>query len=175
VVTKPCTSCHGEGRVRKERTIELKIPAGVGDGTRLRIAGQGEAGDASAVPGDLYVVIHVKEHPVFTRRDDHIICQVGITFSQAALGTTLKVPTLYGEEEMEVPPGVQSGTVFRLRGKGLPAISGRGRGDQFATVLVHTPEHLQPEQRKLFEELAEFEGEEVSGRGIFERVRDIFN
>jgi molecular chaperone DnaJ len=175
VITNPCGACRGTGRLRSERTLDLKIPAGVGDGARLRIAGEGEVGPGGGTPGDLYVVLHVREHPIFTRRDDHVLCEANITFSQAALGTVLKVPTLEGERDLDVPAGTQSGTVFRIRGMGVRSLGGRGRGDQFVTVNVRTPERLSPEQRELLESLAELDGDEVAGRGLFERVRDIFN
>lgn len=174
-IVRPCGTCEGTGRIPRERTLELKIPPGVGDGTRLRIAGEGEAGAVGAPPGDLYVVLHVKEHPVFTRRDDHILCEARISFAQAALGTRLEVPTLDGEQDLDVPAGTQSGTVFRLAGQGIPSLGGRGRGDQFVSVVVSTPKKLTQETREIFERLAEIEGEETGERGLFDRVKDIFN
>jgi len=161
--------------VRRERTIELKIPPGVDNGTRLRVAGEGEAGAGGGPPGDLYVVLHVGEHPVFSRRDDHVLCEARITFSQAALGTRLEVPTLDGDEELDVPAGTQSGTVFRLPGKGVRSIDRTGRGDQFVSVVVVTPERISPERREVLERLAELEGSETGERGLFDRVRDIFS
>lgn len=175
VITKPCPACEGAGRIRGERTLDLRIPAGVGDGTRLRVAGEGETGPGGGHPGDLYVVLHIREHPIFTRSDENILCEANISFTQAALGTVLQVPTLEGERDLEVPAGTQSGTIFRLRGLGIPSLGGRGRGDQYVTVAVRTPTRLTSEQRELFERLAEIGGDEVSGKGLFERVKDIFN
>jgi len=175
VVRKACTACAGQGRIRQERTIDLRIPAGVGDGTRMRVGGEGEAGDRGAPPGDLYVVLRVRPHEVFRRDDRDILLDVPITFSQAALGVELKVPTLDGEDSLSVPAGTQHGTVFRLRGKGVPSLDGRGRGDQRITVTVRTPERLSADQRALFEKLAEIDGGDVGDdRGLFDRVRDIF-
>ena len=155
VVRHPCPECRGQGRLQREKTLELKIPAGVDSGSRLRVSGEGEAGPQGGPPGDLYVVLHVGEDEVFQRQDTHLYCTVPVSFPQAALGAELSVPTLEGEERLKIPEGTQSGSVFRLKGKGLASLNGRGRGDQFVTVKVVTPTKLNREQRKLLERLAE--------------------
>lgn len=155
VVRDPCSECRGEGRVRRERTLEIKIPPGVDTGTRLRIAGEGEAGLFGGPPGDLYIVLHVQEHAVFGRRENHLYCSVRISFPQAVLGAEIRVPTLDGEEKLKIPEGTQSGTVIRLKGKGFPHLNGGGRGDLFVELKVVTPKKLTREQRRLIEELAE--------------------
>ena len=173
-ITKPCDDCSGEGRVRVEREIEIRIPAGIDDGMQLRVSGEGEAGTGGAPPGSLYVAIAVREHTHFRRDEIDLHSIVEITFSQAALGAVLAVPVLDGEHKLQIPGGTQSGTRFRLRGKGVPDVNGRGRGDHYLTVQLHTPETLDGEQRELFESLARLEGEPGSTRGIFDRVKDIF-
>jgi molecular chaperone DnaJ len=174
-ITRACTTCGGEGSVRAEHTIEVRIPPGVDDGVRLRIAGQGEAGAAGGPRGDLYVVLHVREHQVFRRdgRDLHVALPV--SFAQVALGTEVTVPTLDGDFTLRIPAGTQSGTAFRLRGRGVRGLDGSGPGDEFVTVQVHTPESLSKEQRQLLERLAALDGEIPLERGLFDRVRDIFN
>ncbi len=142
---------------------------------RLRVSGEGEGGRGGAPPGDLYVVLHVREHEVFQRQDQEILLEAGVSFSQLALGAEIGVPTLDGEHRLTIPAGTQSGTRFRLRGKGVPALHGRGRGDQHVLVQVRTPRKLNPEQRDLLERLAEFDGDETNDRGLFDRVKDIFS
>jgi molecular chaperone DnaJ len=175
VITAPCPQCEGKGKVRRERTLTVRIPAGVDEGMHLRLAGEGEASPDDGPPGDLYVVVHVAAHPFFRRDGDHLHCEVPIGFAQAALGSKITIETLDGEEEFEIPPGTQSGTVFRLQGKGIPALDGGRRGDQYVSVMLRTPSRLTAETRELFERLAELEGEEATGRGLFDRVKDIFN
>ncbi|MFL6215668.1 MAG: molecular chaperone DnaJ [Blastocatellia bacterium] len=175
VIKDRCRACHGEGRVEREKTLEIKMPAGVDNGSRLRIAGEGEAGDPGAQRGDLYVIVHLKEHDVFERRDANLYCSIPISFTQAALGGEITVPTLDGEEHVKVEEGTQTGTVFRLKGKGMPVLGGRGRGDLYAAVNLITPTSLSREQRKLLEELAKLEREDPSqDRGIIDKVKDIF-
>jgi molecular chaperone DnaJ len=173
-ITRPCETCHGEARLRHERTIQVRIPPGVDEGMQLRVSGEGEAGTAGAPRGDLYVVLHVKEHPVFQREERHLVCEVPITFSQSALGAEIQVPTLDGEQALEIPAGTQSGTRFRLRGRGVRGVDGQPPGDEFVIVRVHTPTRLTKEQRQLFEQLAENEGDPRVERGLFDRVKDIF-
>jgi molecular chaperone DnaJ len=174
VITRPCTTCGGHGQVQQERTISVRIPAGVHDGVQLRLSGEGEAGSGEGPPGDLYVVLSVRPHEVFTRRELDLLCEASISFSQAALGMQLEVPTLDdGMEPLDVPAGTQPGTVFRLRGKGVPALSGRGRGDQLVTVNVRTPKRLSREQKELFKQLAELESDDEPG--LFERVKNILS
>jgi molecular chaperone DnaJ len=174
-VVKPCPKCRGESRLRVERDLQVRIPAGVDDGMQLRISGEGEAGSPGAPRGDLYVMIHVREHEAFDRVDRDLQSVVEVTFSQATLGATRAVPTIDGERELEIPPGTQSGTRFRFRGKGVPSLDGRGRGDHYVTVQVRPPDSLDTEQRELFERLAEIEGEPTADRGLFDRVKDIFS
>lgn len=171
LIVKPCETCGGEARVRQERTIGVRIPPGVDDGIRLRIAGEGESGVGGGPAGDLHVALRVRPHPVFTRRDEHVLCELPIGFARAALGARVKVPTLDGDQELEIPPGTQSGTVFTLRGKGAPVLGGRGRGDQLITVVVRTPTRLSKRKRALIEQLAELEDE--AEPSLFERVKDI--
>jgi molecular chaperone DnaJ len=176
VVQHPCPECRGQGRRQREKTLELKIPAGVDSGSRLRVSGEGEAGPQGGPPGDLYVVLHVEEDEVFERQDTHLYCTVPVSFPQAALGAELSVPTLEGEERLKIPEGTQSGSVFRLKGKGLASLNGRGRGDQFVTVQVVTPTKLNREQKKLLERLAETS--QTDNRPLEKKnthkVRDIF-
>ena len=176
VIRDPCETCHGRGRLRREKVLELKIPAGVDNGTRLRIQGEGEAGGRGGPPGDLYVVLYVEEHPFFQRQGNNIYCQIPVGITQAVLGAEIAVPTLEGEEKLSIPEGTQNGTVFRLRNKGIVSLNERGRGDQFVTVNVAIPTKLSKEQRQLFESLAKLnKDDEISHeRNIFEKVKDIF-
>ena len=175
-IVTPCGACAGQGRVQATSTITVRVPAGVDDGMRLRISGEGEASGDGGPSGDLYVVLRVAPHPVFQRDGAQLHCEAPITFAQAALGTTVRVPLVGGgEEELEVDAGTQSGTVLRLRGKGLPALDRTGRGDLHVSIRVQTPRSLSAEQRELLTKLAELDGLETPERGIFERVKDIFN
>ncbi|HKP84603.1 MAG TPA: molecular chaperone DnaJ [Blastocatellia bacterium] len=175
VVKDVCRECRGEGRVEREKTLEIKMPAGVDNGSRLRIAGEGEAGELGAQRGDLYVIVHVKEHDVFERRDANLYCSIPVSFTQAALGAEITAPTLDGEEKIRIAEGTQTGTVFRLKGKGMPVLGGRGRGDLFASVSIITPTSLSREQRRLLEEFAILEKENPQqDRGIIDKVKDIF-
>jgi len=175
-IVTPCAGCAGQGRVRAESTITIRVPAGVDDGMRLRVSGEGEASGDGGPAGDLYVVLHVAEHPVFRRDGAQLHCEISISFAQAALGTTVRVPLIGGgEEDLEVEAGTQSGTVLRLRGKGLPALDRTGRGDLHVSIRVQTPRSLSAEQRHLLEKLAELDGVETAERGLFDRVKDIFN
>jgi molecular chaperone DnaJ len=174
VIKNPCPNCKGAGRVEREKQMEVKIPAGVETGSRLRVQGEGEAGTQGGPPGDLYVVIHVAEHDQFERQGSNLYEAVPITFAQAALGFDISVKTLDGEEKLKVPMGTQTGTVFRLKGKGMPVLGGRGRGDLFVSVTVITPTTLTREQRKLLEQLAEVENKDLEDKGLVDKVRDIF-
>lgn len=157
IVEAPCPTCRGKGIVQIPRSISVKVPPGVEEGSRLRIAGEGEAGERGAQPGDLYVIMHIKPHEIFIRKGDDIFCEVPITFSQAALGDGIQVPTLDGGAKIKIPPGTQSGTIFRLKGKGMPSMRGYGRGDEHVRVTVKTPTKLTDEQRKLLRQLASLE------------------
>ena len=176
IVADPCPKCGGQGRYNSESQISVKIPAGVDTGTRVRLAGEGEAGEQGGPPGDLYVVIHVKEHPIFVREDSEVLCEVPISFTQAALGAQIEVPTLDGKVKMKIPAGTQSGKVLRLRGKGIPRLHGGGRGDHHVRVNVETPTELTREQRDLLERFAEISGEEThpQSKSFFEKVRELF-
>jgi molecular chaperone DnaJ len=173
----PCSDCHGEGRVRREKVLGIKIPAGVDGGTRLRISGEGEAGRHGGPPGDLYVVLNVKPHSFFERRGDDLYVKIPLSVTQAALGTEFRVPTLQGTQKMKIPEGTQPGAVFRLRGLGMPVLNGRGHGDLYVQVDVIIPARLSREQRRLLESLApsvHVENKPVE-RTPSEKVKDVFN
>lgn len=176
VVADPCGKCRGAGKVPAEETIEVNIPAGVDNGTRVRLAGMGEPGDRGGPPGDLYVTVIVREHPLFQREDYEVFCEVPISFTQAALGAKIDVPTLDGKVKMTVPAGTQSGKVFRLKGKGVPHLHSQQRGDQHVRVIVETPTDLTPKQRELLEKFAELSGEEShpQSKSFFDKVRELF-
>ena len=176
LITEPCETCSGQGRVRKEKVLEVRIPAGVDNGARLRIQNEGEAGLHNGPSGDLYVVIYVEEHPFFQRQGNDIYCQTPISIVQAVLGAEIVVQTLEGEEKIKIPEGTQTGSVFRLRGKGVVSLGERGRGDQFVTVNVAIPTRLTREQRHIFESLAKAgnNDEAVHERNIIDKVKDIF-
>jgi len=152
MVVTPCNHCHGEGRLEDERSLEVKVPAGVDDGDRIRLSGQGEAGPTGTTPGDLYVEIHVREHPIFKRHGDDLRCEVPIRFAQAALGASIEVPILGGATSITVPPETQTGQEFRLRGQGVKSVRSRHTGDLFCTVVVETPVRLDKLQRDLLEQ-----------------------
>ncbi|MGD9561453.1 MAG: molecular chaperone DnaJ [Pyrinomonadaceae bacterium] len=174
VIRTPCKECRGAGRTEKEKELEIKIPAGVETGSRLRVSGEGEAGANGGPSGDLFVVIHVKEHEVFERQGANLYSAVPITFAQAALGSEVKVKTLDGEEDLKIPAATQTGTVFRIKSQGMPALGGRGRGDLFVAVTLITPKTLTKEQRKLLEQLAEIEDKDFNSESFIEKVRNIF-
>jgi len=151
VVRDPCSTCKGDGRVREVRVLSIKIPAGVEDGTRLRISGEGEAGPRGGPPGDLHVVLRVREHPYFERKGTDLYCTIPISIAQAALGADIKVDSLQGPSNLKIPEGTQSGSVLRMRGLGLPSVDGRGRGDLYVAIHVVVPTRLSREQRRLLE------------------------
>jgi molecular chaperone DnaJ len=185
VITKACPECRGHGQVARQRTLTVRIPAGIASGQRLRLYGEGEGGPHAGPAGDLYVVVHVQEHPVFRREGDDLFCRVPVTFPVLALGGAVSVPTLAGDEKVTIPEGTQSGQVFRLRGKGMPSVSGRGRGDLHVTVDVLTPKKLTKDQRHLLEQLAKSmpvdklkpakREETEEDKTVFDRVKDIFS
>jgi molecular chaperone DnaJ len=176
IIEKPCRQCGGEGRVEKPSRVKLKIPAGIADGSRLRSSRNGEAGIRGGLHGDLYVVVHIQEHKIFQREDDHLYCEVPIPFSVAALGGEVDVPTLEGKAQLKVPAGTQSGQLFKLRGKGIMSVNGRERGDLLARLLVEVPTRLNGEQRQKIEEFAALCGEENTPlrKSFFERAREFF-
>lgn len=176
VIDKPCKKCDGEGRVEGNSRIKLKIPAGIEDGSRLRSSGKGESGIRGGAAGDLYVVVHIKEHEIFEREEDNLFCEVPISFVTAALGGDIAAPTLEGKASVKIPAGTQGGTVFKLKGKGIPTLQSTSRGDLLVRVLVEVPSKLNSEQRKKLEEFAELCGDENAPmhRSFFEKAKDFF-
>ncbi len=174
VIKSPCTECRGAGRIEREKQMEVKIPAGVETGSRLRVQGEGESGTQGGPSGDLYVVIHLAEHERFERQGSNLYASQPLTFAQAALGSDVYVATIEGEEKIKIPAGTQTGTVFRLKSKGMPVLGGRGHGDLFVSVGVVTPTSLTREQRKLLEQLAVVENKDLEDKGLVDKVRDIF-
>ena len=176
IIERPCRQCQGEGRLEKMSRIMLKIPAGIADGSRLRSSRNGEAGTRGGPHGDLYVVIHIKEHKIFQREDDNLYCEVPIPFSSAALGGEVDVPTLEGKAHLKVPTGTQSGQIFKLRGKGIVNVNGRERGDLLVRLIVEVPTRLNAEQRQKLEEFAALCGEENTPmrKSFFERAKEFF-
>lgn len=172
-IKTPCKKCAGAGRIEKEKTIEIKIPAGVETGSRLRVSGEGEAGVGGGPSGDLYIVIHVAPHENFERQGANLYSAVPVGFAQAALGAEIKVKTLDGEEDLKIPAGTQTGTVFRIKNHGMPNLGG-GRGDLFVAITLVTPKTLTKEQRKLLEQLAEIEDIDFSDESFLDKVRNIF-
>jgi molecular chaperone DnaJ len=176
VVEHPCRACHGSGRRDRTSKVMLKIPAGVDAGTRLRSAGNGESGLRGGPPGDLYVVLHVKPHELFQREGEDLLCEVPISFVQAALGAELEVPTLRGSAHIRIPPGTQTGTVFRLKGRGVKNVQGYGAGDLHVRVVVEVPTHLTSTQQARLEEFAAACDSSVNPRSksFFEKAKDFF-
>ena len=176
IVEHPCAACRGLGQTKAERTLTVKVPAGVETGTRLKLAGEGEAGVRGGGPGDLYVVIVVKEHPLFTRQGDDIYCEVPVSFTQAALGAQIEIPTITAKTTLKVPPGTQTGAEFRVRGKGFPNVRGYGHGDLLARIFVEVPTHLTAKQRDLLEQYAKLENGEGSPlvQGFWDKVKTLF-
>lgn len=176
IVRTPCKECHGHGKVRMKRKIKIKIPAGVDNGSRLRVAHEGEAGHRGGPPGDLYVYIFVKQHKLFTREGSDIICEVPVSFVQAALGDEIEVPTIDGKVKLRVPEGTQSGTIFRLKEKGMPHLRGHGRGDQHVKVKVLTPQKLSDKQKAILQDFAKACGDNVNPeqKTFFKKVKDVF-
>ena len=184
IIARPCQTCRGAGRVEKERRLTVRIPAGIATGQRLRLTGEGEAGTGRGPRGDLYVVIQVQDHPFFHRDGNDLLCEIPLQFTLLALGGQIHVPTLNGEESLTIPEGTQTGTLFTLRGQGMPDVTGRsGRGDLLVTVKGVTPKKLSREQKNLLEQLdaslprEKFEPTpltEQTDKGLFDRVKDIF-
>lgn len=182
VISRPCQACRGVGRVGRERKITAKIPAGIATGQRLRLYGEGEHGTAGGPAGDLYVVVHVRDHSFFHREEDDLYCELPVSYPTLALGGAVRVPVMNGEEEITVPAGTQPGTRFKLRGKGMPNVSGRGSGDLYVVARVSVPKKLTREQKQLFEQLAatlpaetpDAVRTDASEKPFFEKVKDIF-
>jgi molecular chaperone DnaJ len=176
VIKDPCATCGGAGRMREEKKISVKIPSGVDDGSRLRVAGEGESGFNGGPSGDLYVFIQVREHAKFQRRDFDIHAEQTISFTQAALGGDAEVETVDGLDTLKIAAGTQPNQVFRLRGKGVPSLDGNGRGDHYVHINVRIPSSLNDEQRQLMERLATIEGENPPGeKGVFGKVKEFFS
>jgi len=175
-VEKPCRECRGEGRMNKTAKLNVRVPPGVDTGSKLRSAGNGEAGVNGGPGGDLYIVIHVKDHEIFERQGDDLFCEIPVKFTLAALGGTIEVPTLSGRASLKIPTGTQSGTTFRLKGRGLPGLRSGQPGDQLVRVQVEVPTHLTPEQRKKLEDfaLASGDADEPVGRSFFEKAKKFF-
>lgn len=169
VIKDPCSQCRGAGRERTRRTITIKVPAGVEDGARLRLSGEGNEGEGGR--GDLYVMVRIKPHKVFKREGNDIICEVPISFPQAALGTELEVPTLDGHTKLHIPAGTQNDKVFRLKGKGIPYLHGYGRGDQYVRVKVMVPTSLSEKEKALLREFARLRGERIKEESFFEKFK----
>jgi molecular chaperone DnaJ len=182
VIPHPCASCGGDGRVRARRTVSVKIPAGVEDGMRIRLSGQGEVGPGGGPAGDLYIEIRELPHDIFTRDGDDLHCHVSLPMTAAALGSSLTLDTLDGEEKIDIRPGTQPDTVVSLRGRGVPHLRGVGRGDLHVHIAVKTPTRLDDEQERLLRELARLRGEDLpastraqGGGRLFSKMRDAFN
>lgn len=182
-IASPCPSCRGQGRVSQERTLKIKIPAGIADGQQIRLYGEGEHGLAGGPPGDLYVVVHVTEHAFYQREGDHLFMQMPVTFPALALGARLQVPTPSGDPAaIDIPAGTASGTRLRVRGKGMPNVNGRGKGDLYVQVNVQVPKKVTKEQRAALDKLAELmpmgtpapTETDDDGKSVFEKVKDLF-
>src|SRR3954449_8923728 len=177
VISDPCANCHGEGRALGQRKLAVKIPAGVDDGTRIRVAGEGEAGVRGASSGDLYLFVHMKRHPIYAREGTTLIAECPVSFTTAALGGAIELPGIDGKSiELKIPPGIQSGEQLRHRGAGMSVLNGRGRGDLVARILVETPTRMSAKQKKLLEEFRGSEtGDECPAvKGFFARAREMF-
>lgn len=178
IITNPCKVCRGAGKVQKEKTLQVKIPKGVEEGTRIRLSGEGEAGARGAPPGDLYIFLTIKPHPIFKRDADLLFCQVPIPMATATLGGNLEVPTIEGKRaRMKIPAGTQSGRQFRLKGKGMPELNGGFVGDMIIETQVETPVNLTKRQKELMQEFAEEGGNEVSpqSEGFFTKVKELWD
>jgi molecular chaperone DnaJ len=174
-IESPCTGCRGSGVVQHKSDIEIRVPAGVEEGMTIRISGAGDVGEPGAPRGDLHCVIREKEHKVFQRSGPDLMTEVPFSFAQLALGDKVEIPTLRGKVEMGIPPGTQTGKVFRLRGQGLPVLDGRGRGDQLVRVFVETPQKLTERQKELLREFDKIDQELSGSRSFFEKIVDYFN
>src|SRR5229473_8469896 len=177
IIADPCPKCQGQGRVRKPVSLSVKIPPGVDNGSRLKLRAEGEAGFGGGPNGDLYVVVHVREHALFVRQDNDVVIEVPVSFPKATLGAEIEVPTLEGKLKLKIPAATQSGKVFRLKGKGFVDLHGYGRGDQLVRIVVETPRRLTPRQRELLEEFARASGEDVNhpmSKGFVDKLKEMF-
>ncbi|MBF6567838.1 MAG: molecular chaperone DnaJ [Candidatus Binataceae bacterium] len=177
IIADPCPKCQGQGRVRRAQSLSVRIPAGVDNGSRLKLRSEGEAGLGGGPAGDLYVVVHVREHEMFARQGNDVVVEVPVSFPQAALGSEIDVPTLDGKVKVKVQAGTQSGKVMRLKGRGFPDLHGYGRGDQLVKIAVETPRRLTARQRELLEEFAQISGEDVNhpmSKGFVDKLKQMF-
>jgi molecular chaperone DnaJ len=176
IVRNPCTTCSGSGLTLQRSKINVKVPAGIDEGQRLKLRGEGEGGTGGAAAGDLYVQIHIQQHPIFQRQESEIICDIPISYSTAVLGGEIDVPTLEGTVKMKIPAGTPSGKVFRMRNKGIQVLGTNRRGDQHTRVFVDVPKRISEEKQALLERLAELDGSQPDGetKGFFDRVKEIF-
>jgi molecular chaperone DnaJ len=174
IITDPCKTCKGHGKVKKSRSITVKIPAGVDTGSRLRMSHEGEIGSYGGPPGDLYIFLNVEEHPFFKRDGNDLYCEVLLTFPQASLGAEIEIPTLDGTSKLKIPPGTPSGRIFHLKGKGIQRLGGHSRGDQIVSIYIDVPKKLTPRQKELLEEFAKINGDEVA-KSFKEKLKDLFS
>jgi len=177
IIVTPCEKCRGSGLMEEERKLTVKVPPGIDTGHRLRLRGEGEAGERGTTPGDLHVVISVENHPIFIRRGHDLLVELPLSFAQATLGDEVEVPTPEGPVKMKVPPGTQADKVFRLRAKGMPSLDGRGKGDLHVRVFVEIPTRLSEEQKDLLKRFADISGEDVhpQAKSFLQKVRELFN
>lgn len=173
IITEPCKVCKGQGRIKKFKSINVKIPAGVDTDSRLKISNEGETGFHGGPPGDLYIILNVEEHPFFKREGNDLYCEVPLSFPQAALGAEIEVPTLEGTSKIKIPSGTPSNRVFYLKGKGVQRLGGYGKGDQIVRVYIDVPKKLTPRQKELLEEFAKINGDEVS-KSFRDKLKDLF-
>jgi molecular chaperone DnaJ len=176
VIRDPCPTCRGSGRQLRQRVVTVKIPAGVHEGQAVRIAGEGEAGQQGAPPGDLHCYISVKPHPIFTRHQNDIVCQVPVSFTHAALGSVIEIPTLRGKEQLEIPAGTQHGEVFKLKGKGVPDLRSYKNGDEIVQILIEIPKRLSDRQKQLLKEFAASEDEKLmpQRKSFMDKLKQVF-
>ncbi|MCG8501585.1 MAG: molecular chaperone DnaJ [Firmicutes bacterium] len=174
VISNPCKFCHGKGKVRKSKTIKVDIPAGIDDGQTISLRGEGEPGTKGGIQGNLYITVTIRPHPLFQRQGNDVICEIPITFVDASLGAELEVPTLDGKVKYSIHEGTQTGTVFRLKNKGIPHIRGYGRGDQYVKVLVEVPKNLTQQQKELLREFSQLDGDNnhEKRKGFFEKMKE---
>lgn len=174
VITNPCSNCNGKGKIKKSVKIKLGVPAGIDDGQTISLRGEGEPGTKGGPAGDLYVTVRVRQHALFKRQGNDVICEMPITFVQAALGAELEVPTLDGKVRYTIPEGTQTGSVFRLKSKGIPYLRGSGRGDQYIKVEIDVPKKLNESQKALLKEFADISGDDVheQRKGFFNKMKD---
>jgi molecular chaperone DnaJ len=177
IITDPCEECKGTGKIKKKKKVSFKIPAGVEDGMKLRIKGEGEAGEQGASRGDLYVLIRVKKHKFFQRKGPDLLCEINISFPKAALGTKVKIPTLEKDEVIDIPSGIQPGKVLKLKGKGIPNLNNHQKGDLLVKVQVEIPKRLSKKQKEILKEFAESTGEKLDSvdNNVINKIKNIFH